>query len=106
MNKLLYLLFLLGVSGIYACRKEPVTNTVAIKKSCWQLIDRVGQNLGEVCDKTEAELKEELKKKSVDGFNYTDCNYYAVEGNKSCYLINGRLYRNLFENQAKLYARC
>ena len=105
MNRILKIAMLILFTNFIACNKK-----VAETKFCWQIIDFAGNNLNTVCDKTEAELIECSKNATCGNYNggsgLTSCNYYKIEGDKFCWLINNKYYVNLTENQAQLYAKC
>jgi len=86
------------------CKKETE------KRYCWQLIDNAGNDLDSVCDKTEAELLDCVKNNTcgtyLNGGSITNCNYYKIDGARSCWKINNSYFRDLTESQANLYARC
>jgi hypothetical protein len=108
MKVLMTLLSICFFISIISCKK---TKEELPTKYCWQLIDVLGNNINQVCDKTEDELKECIRTNScgitsIPGFTI-DCGYYRVDGEKFCYQIgNFTTQEPITESQAKLLSRC
>ncbi|WP_276504501.1 hypothetical protein [Terrimonas pollutisoli] len=69
----------------FTCKKESGT------KYCWQIIDGVGNDMGIVCDKTEAELLECVNNHTCGIYlttSLTNCFYYKAEGEEYCWFID------------------
>lgn len=101
------LLVIAIVSGFLGCYKE----NKGVDRYCWQLLDFAGNEINSVCDKTEEEFRDCITKGTCGVYiTYPDsllkCNYFRIEGQRQCWEVNGRLVKNLYENQAKLYSRC
>ena len=93
------------VVTIFSCKKEN-----ASQRGCWMLIDFAGNEMATICNKTEAELIACVQNGSCGvlsgGATLSNCNYFKIEGERGCWEIGGRIVKDLYENQAKLYARC
>lgn len=92
-----------------SCKKDKAAEISV--KHCWQLIDYSGNNLAQVCDKTEAELIECEGNSSCGSFfggnTITFCNYYQTDGEKFCYQLGANITLDpMTESQAKLIAKC
>ncbi len=70
--KLLISLFVLVI--ISSCKKE------SNNQACWQVIDQLGNDVGTVCNKTEAAMLAQYQ---------SPCAYYRTGGEKFCWLIGG-----------------
>lgn len=95
------LLFLSLVN--FTCKKD------AEKKHCWQIIDAVGNDMGMVCDKTEAELIECVNNNSCGfstGGTLTSCFYYKAEGEEYCWFVDDRYMIRATENKLALLRKC
>ena len=97
------------IFSISSCNKDSSEGLSA--KHCWQLVDFSGNNLAQLCDKTEAELIECVNNRSCGNFfgggPITSCNYYQADGEKLCYQIGSNVTPDpLTESHAKLIARC
>jgi hypothetical protein len=94
--------------SIVSCKKD---KEVAPEKYCWQIIDALGNNINQICDKTEEELRGCIKSNScgitssASGFTL-DCGYYRVDGEKFCWQIGAYNLNDANEYQAKLFGRC
>ena len=93
---------------IISCKKDKAEEISA--KHCWQIIDYSGNNLAQICDKTEAELLECVANNTCGNFigtnPITTCNYYQTDGEKFCYQIGNITPDPMTESQAKLLAKC
>jgi hypothetical protein len=93
--------------SIVSCKK---TKEESPAKYCWQLIDPNGNNIGQVCDKTEEELRECIRTSNCGIVNVTgaslDCGYYRADGEKFCWQIGNYTVSDANEYQAKLFSRC
>jgi hypothetical protein len=92
-----------------SCKKDKADESSA--KHCWQLLDFNGNQVGQVCDKTEAELLECIGNNTCGNFlgsnTITTCNYYQIDGEKFCYQIGSNITPDpITESQAKLIAKC
>ncbi len=87
------LVILANLAFLIACKKEEPGED----RFCWQRIDNFGNNLDQVCDKTEAEMK---------ALYPGDCGYYKTDGEKSCWLIHNAVFPNTTREGAELMARC
>jgi hypothetical protein len=97
------LLLLLMCLFNYTCKKE------AEKKYCWQIIDNVANDMGIVCDKTEAELLACINNRTCGfytGWTLTPCFYYKAEGEEFCWLVNGSYMIKSTENKLALLRKC
>jgi hypothetical protein len=94
--------------SIVSCKKDKAEDESA--KHCWQLIDYNGNNLSEICDKTESELIACVTNSTCGSFlggnTITSCNYYQTDGEKFCYQIGNITPDPMTESQAKLIAKC
>jgi hypothetical protein len=94
--------------SIMSCKKDKAEELPA--KHCWQIVDFAGNNLAEICDKTEAELLACVANNSCGSFlggnTLTSCNYYQSDGEKFCYQIGNITPDPMTESQAKLIAKC
>ena len=108
--KLLITILIVCVSFfIVSCKKDKAEEISA--KHCWQIIDYSGNNLAQICDKTEAELIECVNNKTCGNFlgpnPITSCNYYQTDGEKFCYQIgNSTTSEPVTESYANLLSRC
>lgn len=79
-------------------------------RHCWMIIDLNGNDLGQVCNRTEAELLLCATNGSCGDFPpgtiLSQCDYYQADGPRYCYMINGSYRADLTESQAALYTRC
>ena len=80
------------------------------QKYCWKIVDNVGNDLSQVCDKTEQELLDCFKNSNCGivngGSGLNPCNYYIVESQTFCWVINGRFYKNMTAAAANHQAKC
>jgi hypothetical protein len=63
-----------------------LTSSSCIKvsnKHCWQLLDAFGNDVGTVCDKSEAQMKASYP---------SSCNYYKLGGTNYCWLIDNNIF--------------
>jgi hypothetical protein len=89
MKPLLYILLI--IIALVSCKKEEV-------KSCWQLIDQLGNDVMIICDKTEAEMKAAYQ---------GNCMYHKEEDQKFCWLTsNGDFIKNASESRINHYKNC
>lgn len=87
----------------YSCKKE------SEKKYCWQIIDNVGNNMGVVCDKTEAELVSCVNNRTCGVFfagTISSCFYYKAGGEEFCWLIDSSYMLRATENKLAHLKRC
>lgn len=102
MNKIPLLLLCLS---LLSCKKDSIE-----ERHCWQIIDAVGNDLNQVCNKTEAELLECASNGTCGTYNggtgLTSCNYYIADEERFCWQINGNYFDSLTTSQANLYATC
>jgi hypothetical protein len=102
-SSILLLLLLPVVMFNYSCKKE------GEKKYCWQIIDNVGNDMGVVCDKTEAELLACVNNRTCGTYAtgaLTSCFYYKAEGEEFCWLINDSYMIKATENKLAHLRRC
>jgi hypothetical protein len=104
MNRLICLLFSLSLLMTNnSCKKD------SNKKYCWQLIDQVGNKMGVVCDKTEAELLA-CTSNGTCGISITTplnpCSYYKVEGEELCWYVDNRYILKATENEINHLRKC
>jgi hypothetical protein len=95
-------LFLISISS---CKKANEN----VEKYCWQLLDASANEVGQVCDKTEAELRDCLLSNKCGTFNISNdlsCNYYRADGEKFCWKIGTSTSSQINEFGANLLARC
>jgi hypothetical protein len=109
MKVLITILSICFFVSIVSCKKDKAEDAPA--KHCWQLIDFNGNQMGEICDKTEAELLACVANSSCGSFlggnALTSCNYYQSDGEKFCYQIGSSITPDpMTESQAKLIAKC
>ncbi len=90
--KMYFALLLTLLVYFIACKKESKPT------HCWQLMDSFGNELGTVCNKSEAEMSAA----------YPDpCIYYLLEGEKYCWLVNGQTFiENKNEDAINRYKKC
>jgi len=96
------LLLSLGLFN-YSCKKE------GEKKYCWQIIDNLGNDMGVVCDKTEAELLACVNNGTCGfytGGTLTSCFYYKSEGVEFCWIIDSSYMVKATENKLALLRKC
>jgi hypothetical protein len=87
----------------YSCKKE------SEKKYCWQLIDQAGNEVGMVCDKTEAELQACVSNRTCITYSagtLSPCSYYKAEGEEHCWLINSSYMLKASENKLAHLKKC
>lgn len=101
--KVLISFILLSLPVLTGCKKE------SNQKACWQVVDNLGNNLFEVCNKTETELIACMKDGSCsNGYTQeiTNCNYIKEGGEKFCWIINNRYYNNFTQNEVDHLLGC
>jgi hypothetical protein len=96
--------FLISISS---CKKANEN----VEKYCWQLLDANGGEVGQVCDKTEAELRDCILSNKCGTFNISNdlsCNYYRADGEKFCWKIGNVISATgkINEFGANLLAKC
>jgi hypothetical protein len=109
MKVLITILSICFFVSIVSCKKDKAEDSPA--KHCWQLIDYNGNNLAEICDKTETELLACVANSSCGSFlggnTLTACNYYQSDGEKFCYQIGTRTTPEpITESYANLLSKC
>ena len=95
--------------SLVSCKKDKAEEIIS--KHCWQLLDFNGNQVGQICDKTEAELLECIGNNTCGNFlggnTITSCNYYQIDGEKFCYQIGSNITPDpMTESHAKLMAKC
>ena len=89
MKPILFILCIL-TTGLLACSKEN-------KKYCWAIVDALGNQYGQECDKSEKEMAEKYS---------NSCSYYKEEDQKFCWMMNGNFIKNASEAQMEHARRC
>jgi hypothetical protein len=104
MRFILSIIILLLVTLLsYSCKKE------GEKKYCWQIIDQLANDMGVVCDKTEAELTTCVNNGTCGFYNggtLTSCFYYKVEGEEFCWFVDNSYMIRATENKLALLRKC
>lgn len=97
-------LFIFALILLGACKKD---NT---PRFCWQVLDNLGNELISICDKTEDELKECVRTGAcninINNGNLGPCNYYKIEGEKFCWMLNGAFVQNQSQTQINHTIQC
>jgi hypothetical protein len=109
MKVLITILSICFFVSIVSCKKDKAEDIPA--KHCWQLIDYNGNNLAEICDKTETELIACVTNNTCGSFlggnTINSCNYYQSDGAKFCYQIGSRTTQEpITESHANLLSKC
>ncbi len=105
MKKLLSILLLSCCGFLFSCENDQDP----ADRHCWTIIDALGNTVGQVCNRTEAELLLCASNGSCgfpSGTILTQCDYYQSDGAKFCYSFNGTYAGELTESQAAVYGRC
>lgn len=106
MKRILTFLIATSCVFLYSCKddQDPAD------RHCWMIIDAVGNDVGQICNKTEAELLLCASDGTCGNFSagtlLNQCQYYQSDGPKFCYTFNGRYMGELTESQAALYSQC
>src|SRR5258708_15344904 len=92
------------LSFLVSCTKE------SNQKHCWQIVDNLGNNLTQICDKTEAQLIACAKNGTCNiapGTDLKPCSYYMSDTKQYCWLINNRYYYNkMTEDEVNKLMQC
>jgi hypothetical protein len=87
---LVFLFFLILI--LSACKKD------SNREYCWQRVDAMGNEMGTVCGKTEAEMK---------AMDPNSCSYFKKEGDAFCWMINNQVFvKDKTEAYMQHYSRC
>jgi hypothetical protein len=90
--RFLFLLNILIVISFLSCKKD------SEKKHCWAIVDNLGSQFSQICNKTEAQISLEYP---------NSCSYYKVEEQTYCWTLpNGGFVKNASESQMAFYTRC
>lgn len=79
------------LTAFLGCKKEETP------RFCWQRVDNFGNELEQVCNKTEAEMQ---------ALYANACSYYKPGGEKACWTINGNYIKDATAEKANFLAKC
>lgn len=104
MRFILSVIILLSVTLFnYSCKKEKE------KRYCWQILDQMANNMGVICDKSEAELLACINNGTCgfsNGGTLNSCFYYKVEGEEFCWFVDNSYMIKATENRLAVLRKC